>query len=103
MSIDSQGQGAKHDAGKALAGCLLDFSRALEGVAQVSTFGAQKYARGSWQTVPDARTRYFDAAMRHLLAHHSGEQFDKESGLPHLHHALWNWMAVVELDSRGAP
>jgi len=91
---------AKHDAGKPLAGCLLDFSRAMQAVAAVSTFGANKYARGSWQGVPDARTRYFDAAVRHLLSHHSGELNDAESGLPHLHHALWNWMAVVELDAR---
>ncbi len=94
---------AKHDQGKPITGCILDFSHALQAVAAVSTFGANKYARGSWRTVPNARERYLDAAMRHLLAHHAGETLDTESGLPHLHHALWNWLAVAELDLRKTP
>ena len=50
-------------------------------------FGAAKYGQDNWQRVPEARQRYFDAAMRHLLAWWDGERLDAESGLPHLAHA----------------
>ena len=50
-------------------------------------FGAAKYGADNWQHVPNARQRYFDAAMRHLLAWWDGERLDAESGLPHLAHA----------------
>lgn len=60
----------------------------LEQLATVLTFGAEKYGANNWQTVPDARNRYYAAMMRHVEADRGGEVFDKESGLPHLTHAL---------------
>ena len=65
--------GCKLDAGKTLAGVLLDFGH----------------------------ERYLDAAMRHLLKHGQGETHDAESGLTHLSHAAWNLLAIAELDARG--
>lgn len=91
--------GQKHDQGKPLAACLLQFPRALLSVAEVGTMGAQKYAWASWKDVPDAERRYTSAMMRHLLAAQISE-LDEESGLHHLHHCLWNLMAVVELQLR---
>lgn len=88
--------GVKDDAGKILAGVLGDFAKALEAVATVGTYGANKYTRGGWLSVPDAPQRYTDALWRHLLASNY-ESTDQESGLPHLHHALWNLLAIVEL------
>ena len=93
--------GAKADADKTLAGVLLDFGHALEGVAKVGTMGAAKYSRGGWQQVPNGQQRYMDAAMRHLLKHGQGETHDAESGLTHLSHAAWNLLAIAELDARG--
>jgi len=93
--------GAKADADKTLAGVLLDFGHALEGVAKVGTMGAAKYSRGGWQQVPNGQQRYLDAAMRHLLKHGQGETHDAESGLTHLSHAAWNLLAIAELDARG--
>ena len=93
--------GAKADAGKTLAGVLLDFGHALEGVAKVGTMGAAKYSRGGWQQVPSGQQRYMDAALRHLLKHGQGETHDPESGLTHLSHAAWNLLAIAELDARG--
>jgi hypothetical protein len=91
--------GAKLDKGKCTAGVLHDFSLALQAVANVGDFGAKKYTRGGWQSVPNAEERYFDAMWRHLLnARH--EDKDPESGLPHLDHMLWNLAAVVELRER---
>ena len=70
--------GAKLDSGKVLAGVLGDFSLALNAVAEVGTYGVNKYSRGGWQHVPDAQTRYTDALWRHLLAE-STEPVDSES------------------------
>jgi hypothetical protein len=58
-----------------------------EETVKVLTFGAKKYSPGGWKTVPDAKDRYFAAALRHLTAYQSGEKTDPESGLSHLAHA----------------
>lgn len=93
--------GFKDDAGKTLAGTLADFAMALEQVAEVASFGARKYTRTGWVSVPNARERYYDAMWRHLLAS-AHEPTDPESGHPHLAHVAWNILAVLELDKRGA-
>lgn len=90
--------GVKDDSGKILAGILGDFAKALESVATVGTYGAAKYVRGGWISVPDGQQRYTDALWRHLLKSNY-EDVDPESGIPHLHHALWNLMAVVQLQN----
>ena len=96
--IPQHAPGAKLDAGKLRAGLMFsDFARALEGVAAVTTFGAQKYTPSGWRIVPDGVARYTDALHRHLLAQQAGESTDPESGLPHLAHAAWNALAVLEL------
>lgn len=60
----------------------------LEDVVQVLGFGADKYGEGNWREVPDMEPRYFSAAMRHMLAWRDGELSDRESGFPHLAHAI---------------
>lgn len=91
--------GAKLDAGKIKAALLGDFSRALLAVADVGTYGADKYTRDGWQFVPDGSTRYLDAFWRHLLEASISEH-DAESGRRHLTHAAWNLLAVLELNLR---
>jgi hypothetical protein len=76
--------GLKFDAGKPPL-ALLDRT-ALEEVAQVLAFGAKKYAAHNWRG-GISYSRLADAALRHLLAFMDGEDFDPESGLPHLAHA----------------
>jgi hypothetical protein len=94
--------GAKDDKGKPMAGVLLDFSRALQIVVDVGTYGAKKYTRAGWATVPEGSQRYLDAMMRHLLAMDvDPDGLDKETGLPHLAHVAWNALAVLELQARG--
>lgn len=92
--------GAKLDSGKIDMGLLYEgFPRALMAVAEVGTFGAQKYSRGGWQYVPGAPIRYKAALHRHLA---QGEMtpFDDESCLLHAAHAAWNALAVLELRLR---
>jgi hypothetical protein len=93
--------GAKLDDCKIKAGVLADFSLALLEVAKVGTFGAKKYSRGGWQSVPDGIQRYGDAMWRHLLAERH-EAYDKDSGLLHIAHEAWNLLAELELILRSA-
>lgn len=90
--------GMKYDGNKQIANVLFeDFPNALSAVVDIATFGAKKYKRNSWKTVPDAVTRYGDALVRHQLAIGKGEEFDPESKLPHLAHFAWNALAILEL------
>ena len=75
----------KHDSGKWRMSLVP--VTALKSIVDVLEFGAKKYAVDNWRTVPDARRRYYDAAIRHLTAWWDGETLDEESGLPHLAHA----------------
>jgi hypothetical protein len=77
--------GRKDDQGK-LQWSLLPV-KPVEAVLRVLMFGAKKYAPGNWMRVDNAEERYFDAALRHLMAWRAGEQRDPESGQPHLAHA----------------
>lgn len=88
--------GRKFDGGKLEYGLLPPL--ALEETVKVLTFGAQKYERDNWQKVPDAKRRYFDALQRHVWAWKQGEQFDPESGIHHLAHAMCCLMFLHEHD-----
>jgi hypothetical protein len=79
-------QGVKYDEDK-LQWSLLPF-RALKEVVAVLGFGAKKYAPDNWQRVPDASTRYVDAAFRHLTDWQLKERLDGETGKSHLAHAI---------------
>lgn len=89
--------GVKHDNGKIKAAVLAEFSDALTAVAEVGTFGVEKYSRGAWLSVPDAKERYTDAMWRHLLAEAS-EANDRESGLLHAAHMAWNALARLQIE-----
>lgn len=97
--ISSHDPGAKLDAGKPCPhrGVIGYFPRAIEAVAEVSTFGANKYSWGGWFTVPDAVARYSDAMVRHQLKESKGEVLDGDSGLRHAAHLAWNALARLEL------
>lgn len=69
---------------------------ALEGLAAVLTFGARKYKPNNWKNCEEPE-RYLAAAMRHMEAFRRGEELDKDSGLPHLSHALTNIAFMLEL------
>jgi hypothetical protein len=91
-------KGLKYDQGKQRPELVIrGFANALKGVTRVATFGSQKYTDDGWQGVENGIKRYTDALYRHLLAHHTGEKVDAESGLPHLEHAAWNALAILEL------
>lgn len=92
-------KGLKYDYGKVRPTLVIDSMReAILAVSKVGTFGAEKYDDDNWKLVKDGEKRYRDAAYRHLLA----EGCDEESGLPHLAHAAWNLLALLQLRCEAA-
>lgn len=58
-------------------------------VAKVMTFGASKYGDDNWKKgLSDENC--LSSCMRHLAKYMAGNEFDAESGLPHLAHAACN-------------
>lgn len=82
-------QGTKHDQNK-LRMDLID-AKAMEGLAAVLTFGAQKYAAHNWRN-GISYSRVLAALLRHISAIQRGEYIDPESGLPHIDHVGCCWM-----------
>jgi hypothetical protein len=86
--------GRKFDGNKLEYGLLPPL--ALKAVVEILTIGAQKYERDNWKHVPDAKRRYFDAAMRHMWDSKCGEKYDEETNKSHLAHAICNLMFLLE-------
>lgn len=109
---DQHAPGAKLDGEKADASLLLDFSRALEQVALVGTYGRFKYTRGGWLTVPDGIVRYTAAMLRHLFKRWQGHVIDEDpyyntpegaqfkGRIRHRAQVAWNALAALELEMR---
>lgn len=90
--------GVKHDDGKPRVDLVFNgFPLALLAVAQVATFGAQKYTEDGWKNVPDGIKRYTAAMDRHRLMEAAGHDLDEESTLPHAAHLAWNALARLEM------
>lgn len=98
---DLHAPGAKDDSAKIDPTLILDsMPRALMAVAEVGTFGANKYSRDGWLSVPNGEQRYAAAQDRHRFLRCSGEYVDSDSQLPHLYHEAWNALAKLELHLR---
>lgn len=70
---------------------------ALEKIAQVMTYGKQKYGRDNWRG-GIVYSRLLAAVMRHINAYRKGETFDPETGLSHLSHASCGLMMLLEFE-----
>jgi hypothetical protein len=95
-------EGVKGDQGKPpiFRGVFVQFPRAIESIAILSRFGANKYSWENWKHVDQGIDRYSDAMLRHLVAETKGEILDPESGLPHAWSTAWNALARLELIER---
>lgn len=104
--VAANAPGSKLDAGKARPALVLgEFPRALAAVVDIGTFGANKYTPRGWLSVPNGQERYADAAFRHQLKVWAGEKVDDGvGGTGGLHKAqvIWNLLAELELELRGA-
>ncbi len=90
-------KGQKFDSGKLRYSLIPPV--ALKALADVLTFGAEKYEAHGWMHVPNAKERYTDALFRHLEAWRSGEKFDPESKRPHLWHVITNVAFLIYLET----
>ena len=69
------------------------------GIAEILTFGAEKYGVENWKkATPEDVTRVKDALLRHLMAYIDGEKIDPESGKSHLYHIGCNTMFLDYFD-----
>lgn len=75
-------------------------SEDILGVAKVLEFGAKKYSPRGWEKGMEY-SRVFAAGVRHLFSLGAGETLDPETGLPHWHHALCNYLFLAAFDKRG--
>ena len=87
-------EGTKHDQEK-LPLHLVD-AHAIEGLAAVLAFGAQKYAPNNWRG-GISYGRLLGALLRHSYAILRGERTDPESGLPHIDHVGCCWMFLSNM------
>ena len=91
-----RGDETKFDNGKIMWD-LLPYD-AIEKIADILTYGHDKYTKDGWKSVPDAQDRYFAALMRHITAHRKGEKYDEESGRLHIAHAATNALFLLWLE-----
>ena len=65
----------------------LVYRSTLVAIARVRRFGIDKHGSSEdWRTTPIEA--HHDAMLRHLFAYIEGEEFDPESGEPHLAHLI---------------
>lgn len=73
---------------------------ALESLAKILTFGAEKYGAHNWEYGMDWH-RPYAAAQRHMWAWWNGEDNDPETGESHLDHALCCVAFLLTYEKRG--
>lgn len=87
------GGGLRYNQGKLRLDLLPE--NALRDVAKVFTMGAEKYGDNNWRR--GMRWNNVVASLeRHLSAFKRGEDFDPESGLPHISHLVANGLFLGE-------
>lgn len=98
INLSRDTAGRKHDSNKPRYSLLP--TGTVNQVIQVLEYGAVKYEIDNWQRVPSARTRYYDAAMRHIDDWWNGSEVDEESSLPHLAHAICCLLFLLWFDEQ---
>lgn len=72
----------------------------LFAIAEVLTYGAEKYAPRNWERGMIWGKEVYAPLIRHLEKWKKGEERDEESGLTHLAHAACNIAFLVALTQR---
>lgn len=86
--------GAQREKLEVLPYDLVPFQEITEAYARVAEFGARKYAPWNW-SLGLKRVQLLGSLLRHTFAYLRGEDRDKDSGLCHADHILWNAVALV--------
>jgi Domain of unknown function (DUF5664) len=73
---------------------LIPFREIVDSYKRVAEFGAKKYTPWNWaKGLP--RVQLIGSLLNHTWAYLRGEDKDKDSGLSHVDHILWNAVALV--------
>ena len=86
--------GKKNDKGKLRMDLIPAGS--LRQVAEVLTFGANKYGDRNWEKGLDC-SRLYGALLRHLTSWWLGQDKDDESGLNHLAHTACTALMLLDM------
>ncbi len=89
----------RYNKGKPKLSFLFDFPNAVEMLAEVAEYGANKYSLNNWKKGLPIRS-VVDSLTRHLSAYMDGEMVDEESRCSHLGHIVWNAMVLAEMGLR---
>lgn len=73
---------------------------AIEALAEVIGYGAEKYGVNDWRK-GDLYSTTYASLQRHLLSWYKGIDTDDESGMSHLHHAITNIAFLIEYCEKG--
>lgn len=91
--MPSAASGAMREKLAALPYDLVPYIELTEAYCRVAEFGAKKYAPWNWSKgLP--RAQLLGSMLRHTFAYLRGEELDKETGLLHTDHILWNAVAL---------
>lgn len=73
---------------------LIPYQELTEAYTRVGEFGARKYSPWNWSKgLP--RVQLLCSLLRHTFAYLRGEDRDKDSGLLHTDHILWNAVTLT--------
>jgi len=92
---------SRDNTGKAEWDYIFDFPTAMEALCRVMEVGSVKYERDDWKQGGRPDHEYISAMGRHISAFKQGDMFDPDTGCLHLAHALWNIIALIELNYPG--
>lgn len=85
----SEPSGAMREKRDAIPYDLVPFQEMTEAFSRVAEFGAHKYTVWNW-SLGLKRVQILGSLLRHAFAYLRGEDCDRESGLLHTDHILWN-------------
>lgn len=75
---------------------LVPFEEIAKAYVRVAEFGAMKYSAWNWTSGTGLpRAQIIRSLLSHVFAYMRGEDIDKDSGLSHTDHILWNAVALT--------
>jgi hypothetical protein len=89
---------ARYSDGKPQLSYILHFPTSVTCLGRIMEYGAKKYAPMNWKKGGKPDQEYLDSCLRHLYIWMRGQQYDEESGCNHIGHAIWNLMALLDLN-----